>query len=328
MAPGCQLFGMSPSGFTRTYDRYQVHTPDHLFSGFAGWIRLSPRAANSSQIESVIDCTRNWQDDTSAFAIRGDGERAVSSGGWEVYTLGESRCAKAVAALLDEAKLEEKRNAANQLSLQACRELSWKLLPRTVVVAIHRPTGTACLLRDGWGFTCLYYCVRGDSVIFSTCLAALRSVASSTSINTDKLSEMLLYGHRGGNRTVWQEVNVVAPGYTVCCYRGDRLRCESLGLPECLFDQGERHRLEQQSVADTANEIDEALAESLAPIRAYTRLAVPCGGGVDSSLLGAYLARRDHKVTFWSINQPEADRREADWLEPILASHGYPSANW
>ena len=145
---------------------------------------------------------------------------SCSSGGWEVYTLGESRCAKAVAALLDEAKLEEKRNAANQLSLQACRELSWKLLPRTVVVAIHRPTGTACLLRDGWGFTCLYYCVRGDSVIFSTCLAALRSVASSTSINTDKLSEMLLYGHRGGNRTVWQEVNIVAPGYTVCCYPG------------------------------------------------------------------------------------------------------------
>ena len=51
---------------------------------------------------------------------------------------------------------------------------------------------------------------------------------------------------------------------------------------------------------------------------------MPCGGGVDSSLLGAYLKKRGHKVVYWCINQPDAPRTEREWMDPLSKAMGIP----
>jgi asparagine synthase (glutamine-hydrolysing) len=237
-----------------------------------------------------------------------------------VFALGEA-CAAVTAAMLDQWRPEDSRLS---LSLEACRRISWATLPGAAIVAIHSGLGRACLIRDGAGFRPLYYSFRNATLFFSTNLPQLRSAASETGINTDKIAEMLAFGHRSGGRTVWQGIDTVGPGRLIEFQSGQRLRQHQFWRPDALFEVSERRRLEACSVDAVLHEIRDALDEGLAPLQDRGRLAIPCGGGVDSSLLGAYLSRKQSPLGFYTVNKPDADRQESEWMESIAHRIGVP----
>jgi asparagine synthetase B (glutamine-hydrolysing) len=53
--------------------------------------------------------------------------------------------------------------------------------------------------------------------------------------------------------------------------------------------------LKSLTEADVLKEIKIAMDPVLEPLENESHVSVPCGGGVDSSFLGAYLAQRDKK---------------------------------
>ncbi len=314
-------------------DRFPVHPqspgfgtppPPELHHVLVGGVDLHPNHQGEASEAESDGNTRVWEQPTLRVYLRGEGQRALGPDGWDVYQLGATGRGGTIAATLAAAHPEQVSETEGPLPPHTCRELSQALLPTAAVVAVHRPSGVVCLLRDGCGFTCLYYAVHRSRLYFSTNLALLRGALGLLAVNTDKISEMLVFGHRGGGRSIWQGINVVAPGHLVVLSPQSRPRIESLHFPECLFDADERRRLERQPIEQTLAEVDAAVGQALQSLQGCARVAVPGGGGVDSSLLGAYLARQGTSVTFYSMNQPEAARREAEWIEPLTKALRVP----
>jgi asparagine synthetase B (glutamine-hydrolysing) len=135
---------------------------------------------------------------------------------------------------------------------------------------------------------------------------------------------MLAFGHRTGRRILWQGIECVSPGEIVFHCLGRHPQRIRFWLPENVFCVDERLRIELQPVRETQCEASKAVEESLAPILKLPNLAVPCGGGVDSSFLACYAAReRQAKTPVWCINQPDAKLRESDWMDPFSRDHGF-----
>jgi asparagine synthase (glutamine-hydrolysing) len=292
----------------------QVHV---AISGRVHFDRLRP-----GPLERVDeDQDRVWVGDGMAVLGRGKVQRATTTGGWEVFVLGEAQCAELVGQVLDEVlPPDDDRNP--ELSPAASRRLCWGLLPSAAVVAIRPSTRTACLIRDGCGFRPLYYSERSGALSFSTNLGSVRDAIQPTGINTDKINEMLVFGHRTGSRTIWQRLDVVPPGSLVHIGPSGRHCPQFFWGADAMFEVGERRRLEHQPLEETLRELEATIHEATAPSSKQPRVGVPCGGGVDSSYLGAHLKHVAKDVAYWCINQPEAERREQDWMEPLSRALG------
>ena len=299
--------------------------PPEAQCGIGGWIRLArgavvpPLGLDGESLPG----TTVWRAEDYVLCARGEASRTRSAGGWEVFAFGNSHLAPLVARILDAVALPDESGAPLSLPATAATELCWGLLPAAAVIAFHRPSSTICLLRDGFGLHPLYFMHQRNVLSFSSNLGALRARRTTTGINTDKISEMLAYGHRTGGRTLWQGLDVVAPGQLVWC-RGGMSGFQWFWRPEYMFDPAERRRLERLPRDAVLGEVRAALEEALAPLQKLPHVVVPCGGGVDSSLLGAYLAARAQAVTFWCIDQPEAPLREAHWMEPLARQLSVP----
>jgi asparagine synthetase B (glutamine-hydrolysing) len=255
-----------------------------------------------------------WEGPHLAVTILGEQQDFTSPGGWQIFVLGQSRCAEVVARALDRSY---GGGGALLLSKEDGRAISWGTLPSAVVLAAHTATGRVCLIRDSAGFRPLYYTYRFGVLRFSTNLRHLRAQTPETGINTDKIVEMLAFGHRSGGRTLWQGINVVGPGRLVEFRGGGHPHQHQFWHPESLFEVAERQRLEACSSLEVLTEIGAALDEALAPLQTLESLAVPCGGGVDSSLLGAYLKRTRGQLHFFTVNKTDADRQEAEWMQSL-----------
>lgn len=262
-----------------------------------------------------------WEGRGATVAMRGTGAYVPTRSGWDVFVLGASEeRARRITELLSPILGRAAAGQGVEAGGHAVGDLCMQMLPMSVVVAFNRTTGTACLLRDGCGFIPLYYAVHGGTLTVSNDLPAVRAHLPSNAINTDKIDEMLLFGHRTGRRTLWQNINTVPPGdMAVLDSRGSRCsaRFHSLWTPASLFQVEERHRLERQPLQQTLKEVEATLEASLQPLLSAERVAVPCGGGVDSSLLGAYFAARSPRTTLWCINQPTARITEKAWTQPL-----------
>jgi asparagine synthase (glutamine-hydrolysing) len=264
---------------------------------------------------------RIWVGEGIAVLGRGAVQRATTTGGWQVFALGEAQCAELVGQVLDEV-LPLDADANPRLGQAASRRLCWGLLPSAAVIAIRPETRTVCLLRDGCGFRPLYYSERSGALSFSTNLGFVRDAAQPTGVNTDKINEMLVFGHRTGSRTIWQTLDVVAPGSLVHIGPSGRHCPQFFWQADAMFEIGERRRLEQQPLEETLRELEVTVHEATARSSKQARVGVPCGGGVDSSYLGAHLKHLARDVAYWCINQPEAERREQDWMEPLSRALG------
>ncbi len=226
--------------------------------------------------------------------------------------LGQASCAAVVGGVLDRCA-----GQADALSRDDARVLSWSMLPNAAVVAVHPDSGRACLIRDSAGFRPLYYSFRDEALCFSSNLPQLRAAAAEDGINTDKVLEMLVFGHRSGGRTLWQGINVVGPGRFIDFAPGRQPRQQQFWRPDWLLDLEERQRLGRLSLDEMLKEIGEVLDEALTPLQNPQPLAVPCGGGVDSSLLGAYLKRTRAGLRFFTVNKTDATHQESEWMDSL-----------
>lgn len=260
---------------------------------------------------------------TSAIDIRGQQDHCTSPGGWEVHVLGQAACARAVAAVLD----HRLGTAGQSLSHDDARTIAWSMLPSAAIVAVHQALRRVCLLRDGGGFRPIYYTFRDNTLCFSTNLPHLRSLTTERGINTDKIVEMLVFGHRSGGRTIWQGLNIVGTGCLIEFHADERPRHHQIWQPSVLLEQPERERLAHRSTTEVLEEIGGILEEALTPLRTLDSLVVPCGGGVDSSVLGAWLARDSggvhpppqRRVRFFTVNKVDNRHQESEWMDPLAA---------
>src|ERR1035437_3141673 len=179
--------------------------PSDCATGMSGWIRMEATPGGSSPTERGSRGS-HWEGSHLAITILGEEQSCTSPGGWQIFVLGQSRCAEVVARALDRSY---GGGGALPLSKEDCRAISWGTLPSAVVVAAHTATGRVCLIRDSAGFVPLYYTLRGGVLRFSTNLRHLRAQTPETGINTDKIVEMLAFGHRSGGRHLLPGINVV-----------------------------------------------------------------------------------------------------------------------
>jgi asparagine synthetase B (glutamine-hydrolysing) len=290
--------------------------------GFEGFIRLAVPEHGSGALSPVQEQNGTiWRAPGFHLECPGGCHQAVSATGWVVFSMGEANCAELVGQALDAAF---PAGPAFVPPTALGRELAWRLLPSAAVVAVHPATGRASLLRDGAGFRPIYYSLSGNLLRFSSGVRKLREESGVSGINTDKVSEMLLFGHRCGERTIWQGLNTVTPGRMLVFRPDSRPEHWQFWTREHFFDLSERHRLERQPVEKTLEEIQEALDAALMPLGSLGPLVVTSGGGVDSSLLGAYLKRQKRDVQFRCVNKPEAARREEDWMRPLCRKLDIP----
>ncbi len=270
-------------------------------------------------LRESLNRTSSWQYGASSLSAKGDVAFSRSAN-WSVFLYGRSNNVQSIGNLLDEIDPTEVTIIPRRDLL---KELCWKLLPSAFVFAIHRTTSSACLICDPSSFRPVYF-VRSNNVLhFSTNVGLLRRQTNITGINTDKITQMLAFGHRTGRRILWQGIECVSPGEAVFHSVGKPAQRVRFWLPENVFDIDERRRLEMQPIEQTMQEAQSKVEASLDKLVDMPNLAVPCGGGVDSSYLACYFARsRQQKTTVWCINQPGAKFRESDWMEPFSREHG------
>ena len=180
----------------------------------------------------------------------------------------------------------------------------------------------ACLICDPTGLRPLYFARVNDTLHYATNLRSLRRRVPCAGINTDKINQLLAFGHRTGRRLLWQKLECVAPGEVVFHVPGSASQRIRFWTPANAFDIEERCRLESQSLAGTIDEVQQRVEAAIEPLLQLPNLAVPCGGGVDSSFLAVYIgARRNGETDVWCINQPDAPMKESDWMEPFSRKH-------
>jgi asparagine synthetase B (glutamine-hydrolysing) len=325
---------MEPLVSTRARSKQLNSEPEHppsplleprAHKGISGCFRLaSHNRTQSLSSTSEAEGSSTWQGEDYTVVARPEATYAASPNGWEIFALGQSQAAALVAKVLDRLPISEGQDSVPALPVEDARQLCWGLLPASAVIARHSPTGTVCLLRDGMGFLPFYYGLSEDLLRCSSSLASLRPHFPIQGINTDKMVEMLVFGHRSGSRTLFQNLQVVDPGQLVIFRPGLRPQRQRFWEPIHLFDPAERRRVEGLTEQQLLEEIRSALEESFAPLQSRAHVGVPGGGGVDSSVLAAFLAARGQKVTFWCINQPEAPVQEAQWMESLSRQLGIP----
>ena len=294
--------------------------PD-IKTGFNGWFNKAV-----TELETVKKLASTWSCNAFSMEIKHKAHFIQSNTGWCIFTFSTPKeSIEVISKIFDTTNFS---TLTAQPSIQIFKgveqELTNLLLPGAAIIALNPKKGLACLIRDASGFVPLYYTVTNNIIHFSTNLASIRRANQYQGINTDKVNEMLIYGHRNGKRTLWQNFNSVSPGSATILDSASKTYHQWLLKPETQYNPSIQQKFKKSSEATLLKVIEKSLDKALEPLDNEPHISVPCGGGVDSSLLGAYLAARGQKVTFWCINQPEASVREEEWMGPLSKKLAIP----
>jgi len=295
--------------------------PSQIKLGVSGWFHCNQQ--NTVNVEQI---NTTWSSKAFSIEIKGRSGFVQTKTGWYIFSLSAPiGSTQKIAEILDKIHFpskdsKENKNIFNDVALQ----LTNLMLPEAAIIALQPEQGRACLFRDASGFVPLYYTKEKDKLYFSSNLANIRTLTKYQGINTDKINEMLVYGHRTGKRTLWQNINTVSPGSVTVISSNQRPYHQWILKPESQYNKDIKNKFKQSNEATLLKGIEKALNKALEPLDNEPHISVPCGGGVDSSLLGAYLAARGQKVTFWCINQPEAPVSEEEWMRPLSKKLNIP----
>jgi asparagine synthase (glutamine-hydrolysing) len=282
-------------------------------------------AALPIEMQPPEDGWNAWNLDCGYLKGRGPVDCYAASDGWSVFAISPKPLAKHIAALLEDSFPKGLAEAPNQLSHKLSAHLFWDLIPRTAIVAYHNPTSDVCLIRDVLGFYPLYYCATKDGVALSTSLPLLKDSVGITPVNVNALSELITFGHHFGSATVWNGIDVVAPGQCVFLSRKKPPSRHWFALPEVAFDPAERERLSRRTTEQLLVEARTLVEQSLSRELTNRSFSVQGGGGVDSSVLIALTAQSHPGLSVWSINHPDLNPSESVWVEPLTSRFGAQS---
>jgi asparagine synthetase B (glutamine-hydrolysing) len=293
----------------------------HVKTGFAGWIEC--KSFDELTVEtSNLTCKSEMFlfESTSASSFKS------ADNGWVIFAQGlnnaefDDICNK----IIKESILNETTITDQELFSDLKKEITDLLLPGAIVFAIQPKLGRVIVLRDACGFIPIYYHFSQNKLVFSSNLETVRKNTQYGGINTDKINEMLVYAHRTGKRTLWQNLNAISPG-GVSVFTQDQLAVHQWLLTEpSQYIPEVQSKFKSLSESALLLEIKKAMDKALEPLENELHVSVPCGGGVDSSFLGAYLAQRGQDVTFWCINQPDAPVSEDEWMKPLSKQLNIP----
>lgn len=290
-------------------------------TGFSGWIKCQ-----SFDDLTVEESNLSWQSEMFLFESTSASSYKSIDSGWFIFAQGLSNiefddiCNK----IINEPAFNDVKISDQQLFAEFKKEITDLLLPGAIVFAIQPKLGRVVVLRDACGFIPVYYHFSQNKLVFSSNLETVRKNTQYGGINTDKINEMLVYAHRTGKRTLWQNLNAISPG-GVSVFTQDQLAVHQWLLTEPTQYKPElQEKFKSLSEAALLVEIKKAMDKALEPLENEPHVSVPCGGGVDSSFLGAYLAQRGQKVTFWCINQPDAPVSEDEWMKPLSKQLNIP----
>jgi asparagine synthase (glutamine-hydrolysing) len=287
-----------------------------LKQGLSGLLKWGPH--QESQLEELcLDHDTSWTLSNGYVSGRGNVDFAATPEGWNVFSLSTFRPAQHVAGLLRGAEHWDRGQWSREVESRLSHSFFWDLFPGAIVVAVHPGTGTVCFIRDALGFYPLYYARAEDGVKFSTSLAQLHKSVGDEQVDDRAISELLIFGHQLGCRTVWKSIDVATPGQAVV-FQGDSRRSRYTFItPETVFDPELRSELSRRSVADLVTESRELTERSLARNTPDRPCVVQGGGGVDSSVLMALTAGRNKDIPVWSINHPDLQPCEEEWMKTL-----------
>jgi asparagine synthase (glutamine-hydrolysing) len=293
----------------------------HVKTGFAGWIECK-----SFDELTVETSNLTWQSKMFLFESTSVTSFKSADNGWFIFAQGlnntefDDICNK----IIKEPILNESSITDQAIFSDVKKEITDLLLPGAIVFAIQPKFGRVVVLRDACGFIPIYYHFSQNKLVFSSNLETVRKNTQYDGINTDKINEMLVYAHRTGKRTLWQNLNAISPG-GVSVFTQDQLAVHQWLLTEpSQYIPEVQSKFKSLSESALLLEIKKAMDKALEPLENESHVSVPCGGGVDSSFLGAYLAQRGQDVTFWCINQPDAPVSEDEWMKPLSEQLNIP----
>ena len=181
----------------------------HVKTGFAGWVTC--KAFDELNVETS---NIKWQSEMFLFESTSSCSFKSADNGWVIFAQGlnhvefDDICKK----LVNEPILNDIYITDQELFADIKREITDLLLPGAIVFAIQPILGRVVVLRDAAGFMPIYYHFSQNKLIFSSNLETVRKNTQFSGINTDKINEMLVYAHRTGKRTLWQNLNAISPG--------------------------------------------------------------------------------------------------------------------
>jgi asparagine synthetase B (glutamine-hydrolysing) len=290
-------------------------------TGFAGWIKCEPFKEVKTEIEQKTYLSDMFFiESLSPFLVEEVSDHLF------ILTIGLSKekSARFTELILNEKMLQKDDISDKTLFQNFHKEITDLLLPSAVAFAIQPKLARVSVFRDAAGFMPVYYNFTKNILVFSSNMETVRQNTTFSGINTDKINEMLVYAHRTGKRTLWQNLNTISPGSVSTFTQGKIVQHQWLLTESFQYSIETQKKFKSLTEADVLKEIKIAIDAALEPLENEPHVSVPCGGGVDSSFLGAYLAQRGQKVTYWCINQPAAPVSEDEWMKPLSQQLNIP----
>lgn len=143
---------------------------------------------------------------------------------------------------------------------------------------------TLCLTRDIGGWHALYYLLRADRIVFADSLPVLLALAPDTrQLDPQVLADLLIDGLPPADRTIWRDVQAVAPASSVRIGRGSTVTRRYWQLPQTSL----RYSRDDDYVEAARALLDEAVRCRLP---ATGSIGIALSGGLDSAGLAATIA--------------------------------------
>ena len=150
------------------------------------------------------------------------------------------------------------------------------------------------LARDGLGIKPLYYSFDGKTLAFSSEVRSLLAGGMDAALDHAGVLDYLAYGKVHAPRTILRDALKLPAGHTLCV--------DARGLKLERFWALPRRAPKPTTLREAADRLDEVLSES---VKSSLLSDVPVGcflsGGVDSSLVAAYMVRHAKNVETFSV---------------------------
>lgn len=150
------------------------------------------------------------------------------------------------------------------------------------------------LARDGLGIKPLYYSFDGETLAFSSEVRSLLAGGLSRELDHAGVLDYLAYGKVHAPRTIFRDALKLPAGHTLCI--------DARGLKLEKFWTPPRRAPRPTTLREAADRLDEILSES---VKSSLLSDVPVGcflsGGVDSSLVAAYMTKHARNVETFSV---------------------------
>jgi asparagine synthase (glutamine-hydrolysing) len=185
------------------------------------------------------------------------------------------------------------------------------------------PRRRLLLARDRLGIKPLYWCRRGDTLLFGSEIKALfASDLVKPEVNTEALPEVLSTRYTSGSDTLFRGIHKLLPGHLLCFERGEvRIRRYwDVPVGEAA-SAGRRARMSDQETIDRFRSL---LEES---VRLRLMSDVPLGmflsGGIDSSAIAAIMARQiDRPLQTFSVAFKDRAFNELEYAREVARAIG------